>query len=294
MLPKAKTAVPLSPLARFTASIKATDKAKRNPAEALLHIIDEYTLSQQFDEYMTRHAADLVRYLKPERTRPGRWRASAAGKCLQSQAFTTAEKLKPGRFKRSLIPQQRNANTYRALANGTFTHIRWHFVFDALHEAGTVRTIVAEDLRVVENQRVSGTVDRVIEFDYGGEVIRAIIDFKSMKSTYFDPLVEPAPDHVLQVSSYALFSYGAKWYMLLYECKNTHKLKIYARKFDELVVAQVVENLRKLNNWTDLVLEGAIDDQLPRLPLITDWCRFCEWTEDCKKLNPQRDAKAVH
>ena len=49
---------PLSPLAKFTASIKAVDKAKRNPAESLVAIIDAYTESGQFDTYITEHAAD--------------------------------------------------------------------------------------------------------------------------------------------------------------------------------------------------------------------------------------------
>jgi len=281
---------PLSPLAKFTASIKAVDKAKRNPAESLVAIIDAYTESGQFDTYITEHAADVVKYLKPETKRAGRWRASAAGKCLQEQAFNVVDREKPGRFKRGPAITPRRVETLRALANGTFTHIRWHMLFDALRANGEVETLFAEDLRYYEDGKLSGTVDRVIEFRFDGEIIRAVIDFKSMKTTYFDPLLEPADDHEMQQMAYSLFKYDASWWMMLYECKNTHKLKVYARKYDELKIGKVYDNLRKLNNWVDLVVVGAINDQLPRLPLITTWCRYCQWNAPCKALNPERDS----
>lgn len=284
----------LSPLARFTASIKATDKSNRNPAEKLLQIINDYTQTEQFDAYITRHAADVVRYLKPDIVRPGRWRASSAGSCLQEQAFRTVAREKAGRFSAGPAITQRKSETMRALANGTFMHIRWHLLFDALGELGYVETLFAEDLRYDKQTQLSGTVDRVIEFEFEGKPLRAIIDFKSMKSTYFDPLLEPTPSHEMQQMAYDLFGYDADCWMMLYECKNTHKLKIYARRYNPAQVQHVVDNLRKLNNWVDLVNVGAIDDQLPHLPLITDWCRYCHWSVPCKKLNPDRDGTVSH
>jgi hypothetical protein len=285
-----RSSKPVSPLAKFTATIKSGDKAKRNPAEALVAMIDNYTASGLFDKYITEHAADVVRYLKPETKRPGRWRASAAGKCLQEQAFRVVDREKPGRFVSGPATTARRVETYRALDRGTMGHVIWHLTFDALDDLGQVDTLFAEDLRYYEEGKLSGTVDRVIEFAFDGEIIRAVIDFKTMKSTYFDPLLEPADDHEMQQMAYALFKYDATWWMMLYECKNTHKLKVYARRYDELKIDKVRSNLRKLNNWVDLVVAGAINDQLPRLPLITDWCRYCEWNKPCKVLNPDRDS----
>lgn len=286
--------MPVSPLARFVTSIKSTDKSLRNPAERLLAIIDAYTLTGEFDKYITQHADDVARYLKPDTVRPGRWRASAAGKCLQDQAFTTAAREAPGRFKSGPATTARKPQTLRALANGTFTHVRWHLMFDALAEIGTVTTLFAEDLRYDKITQLSGTVDRVIEFEFDGVMVRAVLDFKSMKNTYFDPLLEPKADHELQQMAYRLLGYDADYHMMLYECKNTHKLKIYARTYDPEKVQQIAVNARKLNNWIDLVNVGAIDDQLPRLPLITEWCRYCPWAVPCKKLNPDRDGKVGH
>lgn len=288
-----KTPVPISPLARFVTSIKSTDKSLRNPAERLLAIIDAYTLTGEFDKYITQHADDVARYLKPDTVRPGRWRASAAGKCVQQQVFAAAQKLMPGRVD-CPAAIKRKAETHRALNYGTLFHVGKHLLFDALHERGDVTTLYAEDLRYDKATQMSGTVDRVIEFPFDGTTVRAILDFKSMKSLYFDVLLEPTPEHTMQLTAYSLFGYEADWYILLYENKDTHRLKIYARRFDDVIVQAVIDNLRKMNNWIDLLLVGAINDQLPHMPLITTWCNWCEYNAPCKKLNPDRDGKVVH
>lgn len=288
----AKTPKPQSPLAKFVRTIKADSKADRSPAEYLKKIIDDYDRSGEFDKYITTHADYVSKYLTPEKRGRGWWRSSAAGKCLQEQAFNFIEDR--NRFERSEPITRRPPEQHRALNNGTFVHIRWHLFFDALHEKGLVRTLWAEELRYDDERILSGTVDRVIEFEFDSETIRAIIDFKSMKANYFDPLLEPQLDHAMQQHAYKFFKYGVGWWIMLYENKNTHVLKIFARQYDDVMIEKLNEQYRKLNNWVSLIDAGAINDQLPPLPLITDWCRYCEWNKACLSLHPKRDGKAGH
>lgn len=149
-------------LQAFVSDIKANDKAKISPAKALEKIIDDYCMTKAFDTYIQNHADDVARYLKPDHsTRPGVWRASAAGKCMQEQAFNKVAWW-AGRFEVSPA-RERKPENMRALSNGTFGHVRWHLLFDALHELALVRTLHAEELRYYAPAMLSGTVDRVIE-----------------------------------------------------------------------------------------------------------------------------------
>lgn len=143
-------------------------------------------------------------------------------------------------------------------------------------------------MRIDKERKLSGTVDRVIQYEFEGKQITVVLDFKSMKDSYWNPLLQPTAENELQQCAYDILGYKADFFGLLYENKDNHRLKIYIREYNGEKVSEVYDNLRKLNNWTDLVLAGAIDDQLPPLPLITTWCQFCPWTEACKKLNPGR------
>jgi hypothetical protein len=296
--------MPASALSRFVQSIKDEDRASHSIGDTLKKILDDYTGSREFQQYCSDHAEDAAKYLKKqEGERQGRWRASSAGKCVQAQAFDVvlnelAEKLddhdwfKEARTTNPLhvpllyIEVVRPARQVRALDNGTFGHVRWHMVFDALHEKGIVTTLFAEELRYYPLLQLSGTCDRVVEFKYGGKMVRAVIDFKTIKTRYFTTLIGPQRDNAAQQHAYDLMGFGADVFIMLYECKDDQELKLYDRPYDPDLIATMDREYKLANRWVDQLLEGRKPDV--ELPLETSWCSWCPWNKTCAKLHPDR------
>jgi hypothetical protein len=267
-------------LAKFIKTIKDEDKAKNDPGFALKQIIDDYCLSGRFDDYLKAHGGDLANFLHPETT--------SAGKCLQAQAFRALFKMKPdlGGTEPSIV--ERPARQQRALDNGTMMHLRYHMMFDHLHELGLVQTLAGEQMRYNEELKVSGTIDRVVAYDVNRLPITAILDFKSSRHRYFDALVGPQDDHVLQQHCYRLFGFETRAWAMVYECKDEHDLKIYVRPYDENVLSVLQANYRRMDTWIDETLAGR---EAEKLPLITDWCNYCEYRNVCDIVNPDRRSK---
>lgn len=277
-------------LAAFVKTIKDTDKAERSISNTLAKIIDDYCLSDKFDAWYRKKGRRAARRYLPDPApapRPGRFRASAAGKCLQAQCFAV---LQNEGFTIDTDPVNRRAPTFRALHNGTIGHLRWHLFFDALHDARLVKTICAEELRQVESWSLAGSCDRVIEFEFGGRKIRAVIDFKTIKSRAFGELVAPKPEHAAQQHAYGRMHDSDAWIML-YENKDTHELKIYDRPYLQDTFAQLERDYALAAEWLRVAESGLAP--LPTLPLITDWCATCEYRTACLQLNPGRDRRGA-
>ena len=135
----------LADLVKLT--IKARDKAKRTPATMLQSYIEQYVQSGKFDKFIESHPELIAHYLNPKgnENRPGIWRASAAGKCLQAQCFGIVAKRLSALMDHEATdpayedlpvevvesPVKRKPMQNMALYNGTFAHIRWHMLFDA-------------------------------------------------------------------------------------------------------------------------------------------------------------------
>lgn len=286
-----------SPLAQVVAAIKEEAKAATSPSATLLKIINDFCLetvwderrnrfTTKFDHYLSNHASDLAKYIDTDNTvRKGRWRASAAGKCLQQQAFEVVQRENPNLFIKPKEPP-RPARQMRALFNGTFGHIRWHILFDALHEEGKVRTISSEERRFTDKipGGLSGTQDILVEFEFENEMLRALIDFKTIRSRYFKALVGPQEDHMMQHEGYDELGYDADFWMMLYEDKDTHELKIYDTGYSDIAKRKLRKNYELANIWVDQYAAGTT----PRveLPLIVTWCRYCPWQQLCLVEHP--------
>lgn len=264
--------------------MKGGDLAKESAANTLKKIVDDYIKLGEFDKYVQKHADRLAWYVRDqEAERRGTFRASGAGRCPQDQAFAAIDKLLPGTLVKDVIV--RPPHNARALHNGTFMHLRYHLLFDALHEIGIVRTLYAEELRYNREHDVSGTVDRVVSFEFGGKTITAVLDYKSMKAKYYADLVGPKQDHAMQQHAYRLFGYDADRWIMLYENKDTHEIKMYDRPYDMATMEQLKANYATLAQFVE---SYVTETEVPKLPLITQWCNWCEWQGECARLNPER------
>lgn len=267
-------------LSRFIKDLKSTTKAERSISETLKKIIDDYCVSGKFDAYIETHAADAAKYLATEgkQKRKGYFRASGAGSCLQQQCFKAVNEPETDVITRP-------ANQIRALYNGTFVHVRYHMLFDALHELGLVKTIAYESLQYNEEHEVTGTIDRVIEVKFDGEWVRLVADFKSIKRHKYDALIAPDPIHADQQHVYDLLKWGAKRWVMIYEDKDTHELKIYDREYDDETLAKLSEQYASGQQWVNTYKNAQKGEELPKLPLDTMWCNFCVWQKRCGELN---------
>jgi hypothetical protein len=276
-MPKRKSA-----LSEFLSELKSETKAEKSASATLKKIIDDYCLSGEFDAYLVAHADDLAKYIGDNaRARPQRHRASQIGKCAQQQAFKLAG------IPKTPIRASRPATQMRALYNGTFVHIRYHMIFDALHAKGSVRTLYAEHLAVNEELSLSGTVDRVIEFEYLGKTIRVVVDYKSIKAFYFDHLIKPQPDHAKQQHAYELLRcFDAHLWMMLYENKDTHELKIYDMPYDELQLHKLIRTMKDVETYAQQAKEKVPMEERIDLPLTVAWCRYCEYEPSCELQHP--------
>jgi hypothetical protein len=272
----------VSPLAAFVTSIKEETKAERSASATLRKIIDDYSMSGKFDAYLAAHKDDLATYVSDQSLpRRSRFRASQVGKCLQETAFKIAG------FPEHRTSSKRPARQYRALHNGTFMHLRYHLMFDAMHEAGLVTTLYSEDLVYLDALDLSGTVDRVVEFPYLGKTIRAVLDFKSIKAAYFDALIKPETPHAKQQHAYDLFDkYHADVWLMVYENKDTHELKLYDFPYSDLTKQQIIRELRMVSEFVAQVANGIpIEDRI-KLPLVVTWCRYCPYDPSCLLQHP--------
>ena len=137
--------------------MKGDNLSKESPANTLKKAIDDYCKSGKFDEYMKLHSTRLAFFARDqEKNRRGTFRASGAGRCPQEQAFSAIEKHYPNSLVKDVVV--RPPHNSRALHNGTFMHLRYHMLFDALHDAGIVETLYSEELRFNRELDLSGTI----------------------------------------------------------------------------------------------------------------------------------------
>lgn len=267
----------------LVAEIKSETKAEASAGATLKKIIDDYLLTDKFRDYLGDHRADAVQYIPERGDPPGRFRASSAGKCLQEQCFKAAKKAGLN-FPTNVV--NRPARNARALLNGTFSHVRWHMIFDALHAEGTVETLAFEVRSYNGQLQLTGAFDRLVRFVYGTASITILVDFKTIKSYSFTNLVGPTPDHAAQQHSYEMLNgYGADKWAMLYEDKDTQEIKIYEQDYDHEMFANLRNRYALGNAWMNAAIKTQSVFDLPKLPLQTDWCRWCNYQTICGQVN---------
>jgi hypothetical protein len=297
------TAVTKSALGKALSDFKADERSSVTAAGTLTKIVNDYCREGSFSEYVEKHRMDAGNYLPESQKRTTRWRASSAGKCPQQQSYETLFNIVAGspseveraipqwaEFVKPIIVPPMQPNLRRALYNGTFNHVRYHMMFDHLHELGRVRTISAEEMHINEELSVSGTIDRLVEFDFDGQVVRPIVDFKTMNDNYFKELVRALPAHERQVTSYFLLEFECDWGMLLYENKNSQAISIQDVPWSDIAIQTLKDEYKLMNTWVDQMLQGATHSERVNVPINTAWCKQCPYNTMCLVEHPEREA----
>lgn len=277
-------------LAALVKEIKSDHKATKSASATLQQLIDDYLLSGEFDKYLHHHRHDLAKYIAdPYETSEMLFRASQAGVCPQKQAYSALNKLMQREGAADTGPEEdRPVTQVQALYNGTFTHLRWHLLFDALAEKGMIEVLASEELKISVVYNLSGHIDKQIRFEFGGANITSIIDFKSIKSFYFQQLVKAKDDHKAQQYAYRLLGFNADRWLMLYECKDTHIRKLYDLEYDEVELQRLKQMYASMNAWVDEAIRGIPLAQRVHLDLIQDWCKSCGFNELCLTEHPDR------
>ena len=127
-----------------------------------------------------------------------------------------------------------------------------------------------------------GNVDAVIdlrgsEFEKGNDYDVYVVDFKSMKDSYFSELKQPKHEHVVQTHIY-MYILDLKLAIVLYENKDNQQVKEMLVPRDERLIKKIKEEaiwLKKVlrNNKLPNRPDGFTRSKFP--------CRFCEFSKIC-------------
>jgi hypothetical protein len=104
-----------------------------------------------------------------------------------------------------------------------------------------------------------------------------VVDFKSMKKEYFDPLKEPKPEHVIQVHIY-MWVLNLKAAVIVYENKNDQAVKeMFVPRSDELI-----EDIKQQAKWLiDVLRHRRLPNRPEGFTRSGFPCTFCEFKGIC-------------
>ena len=235
--------------------------------------------------------------------RPVRWRASSAGKCPQQQAYYALfEEVADGGvrdpeadwvldFDFKVVEAPMAPTGRRALYNGTFMHLRYHLMFDDLHERELVETVMAERLHINYSLDVSGTVDRIVRFSWDDKPLTILLDFKSIRSDFYADLGGVAmADHAKQLSTYFALDFPCDWGMLLYENKDSHAIKIIDVPKNEIMLQWLKDQWKLMTRWVEQMHQGVKHGERVKVPIIETECSRCPFERMCRVEHPEREA----
>lgn len=129
----------------------------------------------------------------------------------------------------------------------------------------------------VENKErmIRGHIDGILKVSGDFHVI----DYKSMHTNLFSKLQQPLDKHIIQIQIY-LWLLGLTSGFLLYENKDSQKIKIYEVDYNKDLITKIENRLKLLK---DIVL----NKKLPKRPFDKDSskCKTCEYCTICWKID---------
>lgn len=284
-------------LKQALADFKADERTTVTAAGTLTKLVNDYCRNGGFKAYLEEHRLEAGKYLPGSQAgRPTRWRASAAGRCPQQQAYEVLLK-EVGGVPEAILAQEyawlqieppMKATQRRALDNGTFTHVRYHMMFDALQERGLVETVMAEEMWFDMGFNLSGTIDRIVRFDFDSGSVQILLDFKTIRSKYFAELLHVTDEHDKQISAYFLLGFPCDWGMVLYEDKDTQAITIHDVPKSDIQMQRLKDQYKLMNEWVQQMQAGTKLSQRVKVPIITDWCSRCPFKKMCDVEHPEK------
>jgi len=120
---------------------------------------------------------------------------------------------------------------------------------------------------------IRGHMDGILKIS--GEF--CVIDYKSMYSNQFSRLQEPLDKHIIQIEIY-LWLLDLKSGILLYENKDSQKIKMFEVDYNEDLINKIIKRL-------GILKEIVLNKKLPSRPFTKDSskCKACEFHTTCWK-----------
>lgn len=167
---------------------------------------------------------------RPERIRTGTFSASGASTCLRKRQFEYL----------GIDKKPFSKETQNILANGDYVHLR--------HQVAGLVGGYLDDVEVSlrkDELKLTGTAD-------GVTTDKEFVEYKSIHANGFDSVSTfgVREDHEYQVNSY-LYLGDYESALVVYENKNTQRLKEYRVYRDEQKIRRIVEDLEVLNEYTN-------------------------------------------
>jgi hypothetical protein len=150
---------------------------------------------------------------------------------------------------------------------------------------GNIKKLEYEELAVVSGPKYNfeGHCDAVVDVTGlpsatgNPDLDEFVVDFKSMRSDYFDPPTEAKPEHVIQVHIY-MWLLELKCAVVLYENKNTQAVK-------EMVVPRnekIIDAIKQQSKWLIQMLRHRRLPHRPEGYKKSDFpCMKCEFASIC-------------
>jgi CRISPR/Cas system-associated exonuclease Cas4 (RecB family) len=176
----------------------------------------------------------------------------------------------------STVAPEGNPNLSRIFDNGKHVHLR---IQKYLKDSG----ILIEDEVEFYNEdfEICGSADGIIELD--GSL--GVVEIKSINTDGFLKLIKPKPEHIEQLNIYMYClrrtwldnpdpdSKDLTWGSILYECKNTQKMKEYTVEIDYRLLSKLFKKVALVREY---LKEGKVPSKVSH--------RDCKWCEikDCE------------
>ncbi len=156
---------------------------------------------------------------------------------------------------------KRDAQSYRILEHGEFTHIR---LMRALFGMGIVR---ATEIKIPEDQVFRGRADAIITLDNESYVL----EIKTMNKGAFQFSSAPQKAHYRQIQLYMHYFNITKGIILI-ENKDTQELKEFLIEKDEQEIKKIFEEF-------EILKKQIATDEVPMKPIdLEEWkCRYCPY-----------------
>lgn len=267
--------------------VKYEEASEATAATWLDKLINE-GLEKNFQDYYCSHDLDMQRKYMPATAhmkRESRFRASKAGECPQKQAYTAffeSGVVNPmDRVTEKPEPARKRLIGYI----GTWHHTFWHCFFDYLEHLKLVTTLASEEMRYDKGLNLSGTIDRLIQFEYCGEQRKVILDFKTIRpEAYNDP---PSDQYVKQQHAYFLLGFQADAAMILYEDKGHQFTRCVDIPRYEPMIEMLRDQYAMMNTWVDQMIayhkthdpKFGVKERI-KLPVLTDQCPGCQFKRE--------------
>ena len=145
-----------------------------------------------------------------------------------------------------LLPQSSvNAQLQRIFDHGHSTEARFRTYFERM------RAFVADEVPArIEHPPIHGRADFILTFPRLG-IKRLILELKTINDNGFGRLVEPKPEHTIQLQCYLnILNYQQG--IVLYENKNNQNLKSFYLEKDENIFKDIIARCRRIQRMEEL------------------------------------------